>query len=390
MHKLNPVESLRAQLLLENALKKLQFLSYLGNSGSSNSNNNSNSGSEQLGGLGDEISRTISDQRQLEKRYEQLIKERSELKGLLNKKAYERVQLEIGEVAQKLRESNKALCRNLKENPNAQGNLIKMQQERTRIQSLLEDTKSELLELGFSNLVSRVESERRDQELLSEVKKKEREASNTVKCLEKELHAEYIDHERDMKNAMTEIKNLKEELQRNKTESSILLATEEKKLKAQESALQRALQQKELALSQELQNLIKQKNRETTAHERVHDFLAKKLEDLAEERQMWTTKYDTGYQSQQDKLQKIREDSAQIRQKLVSLRDRESIANNRRSQIEKESTSNIETERFRLGQQEKMNEAVLYLQSEGRHYMNRLAIKAARGKGKKGKKGKKK
>jgi len=45
--------------------------------------------------------------------------------------------------------------------------------------------------------VSRVEAERRDQELLLEVKKKEREASQTVKVLEQELQAEYYDHERE-------------------------------------------------------------------------------------------------------------------------------------------------------------------------------------------------
>ena len=88
----------------------------------------------------------------------------------------------------RLRESNKALCRNLKENPNAQGNQLKMQSERLRVQTLLEDCKTEMLGAGgFANLVSLVDSERRDQELLLEVKKKEREATACVKILEGEL-----------------------------------------------------------------------------------------------------------------------------------------------------------------------------------------------------------
>lgn len=381
MHKLNSVEALRAQLLLENALKKLQFLSYL----------NSGSERDELSVfMGDEISRIIQDQRSLEKKYESLIMQRGSLKGLMHKKEYQAVQVEIQEVAHKLRESNKALCRNLKENPNAQGNLIKMQQERIRVQTLLEDTKSELLELGFSQLVSRVDAERRDQELLSEVKKKEREASNTVKMLENELHAEYCDHEKEMKSAMMEIKTLKEELQRNKTESSILLATEEKKLKAQESALQRALQQKELALTQELQNLVKAKKREQTAHERAHDFLSKKLEDLAEERTSWATKYDTDHQAQQEKLQKIREDSGSVRQKLNALRERQLEEQANQGKSGKEAATAIQIEKHRLAQEQKMNEAIFYLQEEGRQYMARMAVRAARGKGKKGKKGKKK
>lgn len=85
------------------------------------------------------------------------------------------------------------MCRNLKENPNAQGNQLKMQSERLRVQTLLEDCKTEMLGAGgFANLVSLVDSERRDQELLLEVKKKEREATACVKILEGELQVKIL------------------------------------------------------------------------------------------------------------------------------------------------------------------------------------------------------
>ena len=51
------------------------------------------------------------------------------------------------QVAHRLRESNKALCRNLKENPNVQGNLIKMQQERLRVQEQFEGKTFDVLVL---------------------------------------------------------------------------------------------------------------------------------------------------------------------------------------------------------------------------------------------------
>lgn len=49
-----------------------------------------------------------------------------------------------------------------------------------------------------------------------------------------------------MKTAMSEMKTLKSELEKTKTESSLLLATEEKSLMAEEGALSRAMQQKEV------------------------------------------------------------------------------------------------------------------------------------------------
>jgi hypothetical protein len=49
--------------------------------------------------------------------------------------------------------------------------------------------------------------------------------------LETELRNEYAEHEKETKSTLLEIKDLKDELQKNKTESAILIATEEKKLK---------------------------------------------------------------------------------------------------------------------------------------------------------------
>merc|ERR1712194_205273 len=121
----------------------------------------------------------------------------------------------------KLKESNRSLCRHLKENPNVQGNAQKLQAERAQVQEWLEETKSELVENTFANLVSKVEAERREQERLNEVKKKEREATATVKQQEAELQWEQADHERDTKIDEQAIKELKEELQRNKTISDI-------------------------------------------------------------------------------------------------------------------------------------------------------------------------
>merc|ERR1719265_2830729 len=113
----------------------------------------------------------------------------------------------------------------------------------------------DLAELAFPNLVQKVEAERRDQELLSEVKRKAQEASQTVKSLEADLQREYADHQKETNSANLEIKALKEELQKNKTISAIELAFEEKKLRAQESALLRRFAQGEKALQENVKAL---------------------------------------------------------------------------------------------------------------------------------------
>merc|ERR1712224_241544 len=130
-----------------------------------------------------------------------------------------------------------------------------MQQERALVQDYLEETKMELAELAFHNLVQKVETERRDQELLSEVKKKAHEASQTVRRLEADLQRECADQGKETNQANLEIKELKEELQKNKTISAIELAFEEKKLRAKESAKLRVFAQEEKALQEEVKAL---------------------------------------------------------------------------------------------------------------------------------------
>ena len=77
--------------------------------------------------------RIISEQKTLEEEYASLIMKRGGLKGLMHKKEFQNVQQQIQAIAMKLRESNKALCRNLKENPEKVSNMLKMQAERGRV-----------------------------------------------------------------------------------------------------------------------------------------------------------------------------------------------------------------------------------------------------------------
>lgn len=57
------------------------------------------------------------------------------------------IQAEIQEVSRALRESTKNLCRNLKDNPNISGNLMKIQRERTELIDLLNNTCRQVAEV---------------------------------------------------------------------------------------------------------------------------------------------------------------------------------------------------------------------------------------------------
>ena len=83
--------------------------------------------------------------------YEALIKKRGALKGLANKSKYKETQQEIQHISRALRESTRKLCRNLKENPNVSGNLLKIQEKRQLLCDLLQRIMEEIEKQGKQN-----------------------------------------------------------------------------------------------------------------------------------------------------------------------------------------------------------------------------------------------
>jgi len=380
---LSEVEAFRAQVLLEEALKKLNFLTQIQTTGQGH-------GNELTQFNGDEISRIIQEQRELERKYETLIAARGQMKGLSNKAKFLETQKEIQDVAHKLKESNRSLCRHLKENPNVQGNAQKLQAERAQVQEWLEETKSELVESTFANLVSKVEAERREQERLNEVKKKEREATATVKQQEAELQREQADHERDTKIDEQAIKELKEELQRNKTISNIEYKFEEKKLRAKEQALLRIHAQKEKGLNEELARLGADQGMENTVHERAHLFLEERLGSLQEQNKRWGQMMTSEVAKREKEKENLEAMRGDCQTELKTMEEKRHQEAEQHKAKEAEMRNAVLIERQRREQLQRMADAVILLQKEGRKYQEKVKARKAATKGKKGKKGKKK
>lgn len=380
-YKLSEVEAFRAQVLLEEALNKLRFLANISTSGSH--------GDELTQFMGDEISRIINEQRGLEKQYEELVAARGQLKGLCNKKKYQTIQLEIKNVSTRLKESNKNLCRNLKENPDLAGNVARMKDERATVQEWLEETKTDLLEFSFQNLATKVEAEKRNQEQLSEMKKKESEASKEVRKLEEDLQKEQADYERETATANREIKDLKEEFQKNQNISLIESKFEQQKLRAREQALLRYHAQSLKKLEEELRELEAAKRTEETVHEQAQHFLEEKGRNLLELKKQWEEDFARDCHDKEVELTVLDERRAAGERELQKLQERCEAEVLKHKQREDEMRAAVAVENEQRDQLQRMADAVLFLQEQGREYMKRLAERKANQKGKK-KKGKKK
>lgn len=125
MNKLTALETFKVDVVVQETIDKLMFLDTL----------KSNKGQEMSEMMSEEISRVMTEQRNLEKKYARLGEMRSKLKGLSNKEELKKTLEEIKQTSKELKESTRALCRVLKDNPDIAGNQDKIRNDRYELQN---------------------------------------------------------------------------------------------------------------------------------------------------------------------------------------------------------------------------------------------------------------
>lgn len=127
--------------MLQNAIDKLALMSVLLVDPASQAQ-------ELTKSVGEELSRMITQQKQLEHRFQELISAQPALRQLSNKAALQRNQAELQEVSAALRQATKQLCRNLRDNPNISENMAKVAAQREALRMLFSNTIDSLVAQG--------------------------------------------------------------------------------------------------------------------------------------------------------------------------------------------------------------------------------------------------
>lgn len=348
--------------------------------------------------IGDEISRTMNEQKYLEKRYEELIEHRSSMKGMVNKTKYKEVQEEIQDVSRALRESTNNLVRNLKENPNVSGNLIKVQRDRVELNDLLLRCIQELRDRGtYYTITSKVDEENSSRKKFQQLKTREKELRETVFKLERQLSEEESQFQRTVTDQKQAIAHLKDELATVKGSTSVDAKFKRRESLAHVSAIWRECKLKERVLEDRVKDLEDKLHTENLVHNDTKEFLVRKHRSVTDDLSRWEAKYETNIGEMDDTIKKITEKRKALLDKLSVLQAR------RHQEMEDEMKAaaalELETKmkKARAIEEGRKNGAASAIQAALRAYIKRCkeleAIKGAGGKkkagGGKGKKGKK-
>jgi len=300
---LSAAEAVSMSAVLDDCCEKLAFLNTISPDVNEHKMEESNR-------IGDEMSRIIAEQRELEDRFEQLIQQRSELKASSNKKRAEENKEEIKEVAKQLKLKTKLLCRNLKDNPNVAENLLKLKTDRTALENLLRLTIEELRDGSFGTLDERVAEDQAEFERIENKKRREQEATLAVKTLQEELETEQSLHASEVTEQAAVISKLKDQLHELRSTSSFSTKLLTKEFAAHIQSQKRQFEKKERDLQAAAAEMVAEKEREKRVNGEIMRFLDKTRKKLAKDLEFWEAKSETDQAELAAEVERIDEEHA--------------------------------------------------------------------------------
>lgn len=280
MNKLTALETFKVDVVVQETIDKLHFLDTL----------KSNMGSEMSEMMSEEISRVMTEQRNLEKKYAMLGQKRAQLKGLKHKQELKDTIEEIKDTAKDLKESTRALCRVLKDNPDIAGNLAKIRDDRNDLIKILDDLLVQMKDLSYSHFKEEILNGLENIEKLGKLRKEEKELQTKIKQVTTEHKEKDAESKAEFEETEKEIKLLEKNLNDSKTDSDLLLKYLQDKADGEEICQLRLYEQKETTLEDEIRDLEEKIERENLVSNKIRNFLRDKKETLDKEAEKWDEK----------------------------------------------------------------------------------------------------
>lgn len=280
MNKLTALETFKIEVVVQETIDKLHFLDTL----------KSNMGSEMSEMMSEEISRVMTEQRNLERKYAMLGQSRAQLKGLKNKEKLKQTIEEIKETAKELKESTKALCRVLKDNPDISGNLSKIRNDRNALIQILDELLVHMKDLSYGRFKEEIIEGLENIEKLGKLRAEEKQLQSKIKHITTEQAEKDAESKAEFEETEKDIKLLEKNLNDSRTDSDLLLKYLQDKADGEEICQLRLYEQEETTLEDEIRDLEEKIERENLVSNKIRNFLKDKKEALDKEAESWDDK----------------------------------------------------------------------------------------------------
>lgn len=340
--------------------------------------------------VGDEISHVIHEQRRLEARYEQLIIERTKLKGRVNKTKYKQVQSEIQDVSRALRDFTKSLTRNLKDNPHIKGNMDKIKEERNELIDLLNTTIDELKQGGsYRALLQKVDEDQANQIALSDSISREERVALAVKNMEVELKHEREHHETVVTEQKATIAELKEQLKARKSKAALDAKYHRKECRSKCQANARIFYQQQLEMEKKIRQSAEKLKVAEIASEDTKQFLKERHGELGGCHKEWVRKRESDLGKLGAKYDALKKERTKRKERLENLIKRKQEEDEQAREYREIEAREAKLNELKKKEEEIQNTAASKIQAaERKRQVKSAAAKAEKAAAKKNKKGK--
>jgi DNA repair exonuclease SbcCD ATPase subunit len=309
-----PIDCFKLAALLEETIGKINFLGNI---------QKEDEASSELAGY--EINKLLKEQARLEKRYEELLKTRSTLTGISNKRKLDKTQKEIADVATNLKESTKKLCRLFREDPDFASDAGKIENERAELREMLEKLVVALNDGSYVNsqvYQGNIIKELENQDLLRKLISQEKALSGDIK----DLHRLWKTEQQEFNNEQIEKQKLiqrhKEKLVKARTKADIETNYHDKEVKATEGMKNRLQHQALTDLDGEIEHYEKKKATELEVFGQISNFLKEKENEIKTKVDGWNHKLDRSEQTMDHEIQKLKNERDKAMVELEDLRKR--------------------------------------------------------------------
>ncbi|KAL0230090.1 hypothetical protein PCE1_003652 [Barthelona sp. PCE] len=274
--------------------------------------------------LGDQVEESLENQRKLEERFAELVRERDSLRGVSKVKLAEK-EHEIAELTKKIRNYSGELMSVLKENPNVSENLTLIQEERTNLYHLIQKTIRELRDPihSFTTLYRLVLNEKNLNQRLHEAEAKYSEAVNNLEQLKNVIDKETKENDILLNTKNSEIENLKSRLQmlKKKWKDETRYSELDENAKTESIAI---LCQRELDFKlNQIRTLQQQLETERIVFERNTEFLKHRADFLGEEADRWKERLEQDRSNLDNQTRSLKMELDEKRLILADLKHRE-------------------------------------------------------------------
>lgn len=201
-----------AMIIIEEALNKLNFIGTYTYSNSANAMSKS---------IGQQIDRLMRHQQELEKKFEELILEKTSKVDLVDQAKIMELTDKIQKCAKDLKDSTNNICKSLAENPDIVVNLDKAKGDKELIKINLEKIKVDLINGNFNEFTNILERIKVNNINIEELRKKEMSLFERLRNLNEDLAKEEQEYIKDSKHLNNKLVIAKKELAKTKMEMNI-------------------------------------------------------------------------------------------------------------------------------------------------------------------------